>query len=199
MLTVLITAIARVEDGEHVLPRRSRVGRDPGTLVCASSSISTTSGCRARTASRSISSQVELRYSTFFRGTTGRCGAAPSYRALVGLDEPHHDVGAALEAPPSLVEHGAGPCRRRRRARYTGTAQSGDLLCLRRLGHLPPSPVRRCVGTLARRSEDGKVVTHVRRGVEPGTEQRTSARYSALWSRWSGRCSWPCCCPSDRT
>ena len=46
--------------------------REPGTLVCASSSMSTTWGRRAMTASTSISSNVEPRYSIVVRGTTSR-------------------------------------------------------------------------------------------------------------------------------
>ena len=53
--------------------------RDPGTLVCASSSTSAICGLRASTASTSISSKNAPRYSRRFLGTT----SSPSIRAAV--------------------------------------------------------------------------------------------------------------------
>ena len=54
MFTVVITVIPAVEQLLDVLPALG-VAATPGTLVCASSSTSTTSGRRASTASTSIS------------------------------------------------------------------------------------------------------------------------------------------------
>ena len=61
---------ARVEQLKTSCHRSLRP--DPGTFVWAISSTRATSGWRASTASTSISSKVEPRYSTFFAGTTSR-------------------------------------------------------------------------------------------------------------------------------
>src|ERR1039458_6205170 len=55
--------------------------RLPSMLVCASSSISTTSGLRARIASTSISSNSVPLYSSSLRGTCSSCSASSAVRA----------------------------------------------------------------------------------------------------------------------
>ena len=82
---------------------------DPGTLVWASSSTRATSGRRARTASRSISSKVLSAVDDDLAGhdlqvtdELGRAGTA------VGLHEADDDVGAPTVPAPALVEHGEG-------------------------------------------------------------------------------------------
>ena len=71
MFTVVMTAMpeSRISSTSS---QRFSCRPDPGTFVWANSSIRTTSGLRAMTASTSISSQTEFRYSTCLRGTTGR-------------------------------------------------------------------------------------------------------------------------------
>ena len=70
-LTVVMTAMpaSRIS---RTSSQRLAWRPEPGTLVWASSSMRATSGLRASTASRSISSQTASRYSTYLRGTTGR-------------------------------------------------------------------------------------------------------------------------------
>ena len=80
MLSVEITSMPGVEQLLDVLPALL-VAPSPGTLVCASSSTSTTSGRRASTASTSISSNSVSRYSILRRGTTSR---SPSCSAVRG-------------------------------------------------------------------------------------------------------------------
>ena len=81
----------------------------PGALVWASSSTSATSGRRARTASRSISSRVAPRYST---RTAWDDREVPQLllraSTAVGLHVADDHVSAAAPPPPSLVEHGVG-------------------------------------------------------------------------------------------
>ncbi len=82
---------------------------EPGTLVWASSSTSATVGFRARTASRSISSKVDPRYSTIAsRDGLESLAHLDGVRPAVALDEADHDVGATLEPALALVEHGVG-------------------------------------------------------------------------------------------
>ena len=71
MLTVLTTAMP-ASNSSRTSCHRFSWRPEPGTLVWASSSTSTTSGRRASTASVSISSKAAPRYSTTLRGTTGR-------------------------------------------------------------------------------------------------------------------------------
>ena len=99
---------ARLQELVDVLPPLL-VDAIPGTLVCASSSISATSGARAMIASTSISSNVDPRYSTArprhdLQVADRSCGQGPSVR----LHEPDHDVGAALTAPMALAQHREG-------------------------------------------------------------------------------------------
>ena len=130
MLTVLITAIpasSRSRTSSH----RFSCGPEPGTLVWASSSTSTTSGCRSSTAARSISSKVVPRYSTTLRGTTGRSriSSAVCGRPWVSTNPIDH-VGPALVAPPTLVEHGDRSCRRRPPTPgRSGTCPAGRTAC----------------------------------------------------------------------
>ena len=107
MLTVVMTAMpaSRISSTSS---QRFSWRPEPGTLVWASSSMRTTSGWRARTASRSISSQVESRYSHLLaRHDRQVADLLHGVGPLVRLDEPDDDVGPALEAAPPLVEHGA--------------------------------------------------------------------------------------------
>ena len=104
-------------------PASASRGRDPGALVWASSSTSTTSGWRASTASRSISSSLR---------PAVRHGAARDDLEVaellggpfpaVGLDVADDDVGAPLGPSPALAQHGEGlaDARARRRGRCAG-------------------------------------------------------------------------------
>ena len=77
--------------------------------MCASSSTTATSGLRARTASRSISSTATPRYSMRRRGTTSRpVDQRRGLGAAVRLDEAEHDVDAALLQRVRLLEHAVG-------------------------------------------------------------------------------------------
>ena len=78
--------------------------REPGTLVCASSSTSATSGRRASTASTSISSKLVPRYSiAAARHDLEVADLLRRARAAVGLDEADHHVGSAsLRRRPSF-------------------------------------------------------------------------------------------------
>ena len=92
--------------------------RQPGTLVWASSSTSATLGLPGQDRRRRPSPRTSCRGSSIVRrGTTSRspiCAAV--LRATVGLDEADDDVGAALVAPPALVEHREGLADARRGA-----------------------------------------------------------------------------------
>ena len=104
MLTVEITSIPASSSSSTSCQRFSL--REPGTLVCASSSTSATSGLRARIASTSISSNVVPRYSmTLARDDLEVADLLGGARPAVRLDEADDDVGAALVPAPALVEH----------------------------------------------------------------------------------------------
>ena len=77
MLTAEITSMPASSSSSTSCQRFS--WREPGTLVCASSSTSAICGLRASTASVSISSNVAPRYVSFWRGMT----SSPSSRAAV--------------------------------------------------------------------------------------------------------------------
>ncbi len=83
--------------------------RLPGTLVCASSSTTATSGLRARMASTSISSTWTPRYSMLRRGTTSRPSmSAAVSSATVRLHEADHHVDPALAQRVGLLQHPVG-------------------------------------------------------------------------------------------
>ena len=74
----------------------------------ASSSMSATSGCRARTASTSISSNVVPRCVAVRLGHDLEVlHQLERLRPAVRLDEADHDVAPPLRASPALVEHRA--------------------------------------------------------------------------------------------
>ncbi len=77
MFTAEITSIPASSSSSTSCQRFSL--RDPGTLVCANSSTRAIPGCRASTASTSISSNVAPRYSSVARGMT----SSPSSSAMV--------------------------------------------------------------------------------------------------------------------
>ena len=107
MLTVEITSMPASSSSSTSCQRFSL--RLPGTLVCASSSTSTTSGLRARIASTSISSNVWPRYSSDAAGNDLEVAdLGDRLGPIVRLDEADDDVGAALVAPPTFVEHREG-------------------------------------------------------------------------------------------
>ncbi len=82
---------------------------EPGTLVCASSSTRATVGFRARTASRSISSKVDPRYSaTRPRDRLEPLAHLHGVLSAVALHESDHDVGSTLEPSLAFVQHGVG-------------------------------------------------------------------------------------------
>ena len=88
--------------------------REPAALVWASSSTRTTSGWRASTASRSISSSPGCAADGPPRHDLEPVEELGGLRAAVRLDEPDHDVGAALLAAAGLAEHGVGLADARR-------------------------------------------------------------------------------------
>ena len=165
MLTVVMTAMpaSRISSTSS---QRFSWRPEPGTFVWASSSIRTTSGLRAMTASTSISSQTEFRYSTCLARDDGQV-ADLLHRVgpLVRLDEPDHDVGPALEATPPLVEHGARLADAGRRAEVHTEAPGGPypLVFTASCSSAPFAGSHQCVGTLGGPSEGRKAVTYVRR------------------------------------
>ncbi len=103
MLTVVRTVMPASSSSSMSCQRLAL--REPGTLVWASSSTSTTSGARARTASRSISVKVDAAVGrASWRGTTSRLA--------------EHGLGEAA---------GRGSRRSRRRRRCRGRCGGGPL------------------------------------------------------------------------
>src|SRR5215831_13051023 len=108
MLTVVITSMPAPRMSMTSCQRFS-CGPDPGTFVCASSSMRVISGRLRGTASRSISSRWLPRYSTVLRGDDLKAfdqllGEPPS----MALDEADHHVGAPLLPTVTFTEHGIG-------------------------------------------------------------------------------------------
>ena len=134
MLTVVITSMPASSGLVDVL-RSAWRGASPGTLVWAISSMSTTSGRRARTASMSSSSNVAPRWVMTRRGTISR---SRSCAAVLGRPwvstKPDHHVGAATVSPPALVEHGEGLAHARRSPEVDAQVAAGHDGSLRTAG-----------------------------------------------------------------
>ena len=131
--------VLHVHRGQHVdarrraAPRRpasaSRCG-DPGALVCASSSTSTTSGVRASTASRSISSNVGRRGRSVRRGSTSR----PSSSSAVVAGRASRPARPPRRCPAPA---GAAPRRAWRRSCRPRAPRRGRSAA-HRAGHILP-------------------------------------------------------------
>ena len=107
MFTVEITSMPAASSSSTSCHRFSL--REPGTFVCASSSTSATFGRRARSASTSISSKDEPRYSMRRRGTTSRSSicAAVFSRPCVSTNPMTTSVPRE-HATATFVEHREG-------------------------------------------------------------------------------------------
>ena len=109
--------------------------REPGALVWAYSSTSTTSGRRARIASTSISCSTVPRYSTSRRGITSRsriCSAVCD--AAVGLDEADRRHRCRVRAGGRPRRASCTSCRRRARHRGRCAASRGPSRSVLRFG-----------------------------------------------------------------
>ena len=107
---------AGVEQLENVLDTASR-GADPGALVWASSSTTTTCGRRALMAATSISLSVTPRYSIARSGTCSRSPiSAEGVGAAVRLDEADDDVEPLTLQLVGVLEHLVGLADTRRGA-----------------------------------------------------------------------------------
>ncbi len=193
MLSVEITSMPASSSCSTSCQRFSL--REPGALVWAYSSTSTTSGRRARMASTSISCSTVSRYSTSRRGITSRSrDLLGGLDAAVGLDDPDHDVGAALGAADALAEHLVRLADAGRRTEVDAQRASGHLRSayIRPVERIERQVERAARGPPARRGRRGRDRWCGRRSATAPRRARGRVRRrpaAPAGGRWRSRCA----------